>query len=299
MSESTVFVGILQLAQVAEALKSCTSDAERASLENLRCDLNELLDLTRETLREQTGQPAVTNEDEAIEDEGEASIQDPFTKEMELFMSEIKNCESKDSAIDDRMSSGQTSEDASMDVLNKFKEELKNTIGQKCSAPYTFAWGAKEYHNAIVCGLVTDLDKVGSLDEIKVTVLYANPVHRNMVPCPFYLEGECRFDSDKCRLVSRRPSFRVSNVIHSPLCSFSHGECVPYVDLQEYKKPVFSLLSQAKHTVLAKQNDGIWYKGVVISSDFESKTCQIKLDANKKDVKCDFHDILPIEEGEQ
>lgn len=168
-------------------------------MENLKCDLNELLELTRETLKEQTGQPAKNNEDEAIDDDGDAISHDPFVKEMELFMSEIKNCESKDSAIDEHMSSGQTSEDVSMDLLNKFKEELKNAIGQKCSAPYTFAWGAKEYHNAIICSLVTDLDKVGSLDDIKVTVLYTNPVHRNMVPCPFYLEGECRFDNDKCR----------------------------------------------------------------------------------------------------
>lgn len=35
-----------------------------------------------------------------------------------------------------------------------------------------------------------------------------------------------------------------------------------------------------------------------MSSNFDDKTCQIKFEHNKKDVKCDFHDILPIEEGE-
>lgn len=83
------------------------------------------------------------------------------------------------------------------------------------------------------------------------------------------------------------------------LYSFSHGECARYVDLREYKKPIFSLLEQIKYPVLAKQSDSIWYKGVVISSDFENKTCQIKLEANRNEVKCDFHDILPIEDGKR
>lgn len=78
---------------------------------------------------------------------------------------------------------------------------------------------------------------------------------------------------------------------------FSHGESVRYVELKEYNKPNFSLLNQIKHPVLAKQSDNIWYKGRVISSDFNEKTCQIKFDHSKKDAKCDFHDILPIEEG--
>lgn len=67
--------------------------------------------------------------------------------------------------------------------------------------------------------------------------------------------------------------------------------------MREYKQPIFSRLNQIKHPVLAKQSDNIWYKGTVVSSNFENKTCQIKLEHNKKEVQCDFHDILPIEEG--
>lgn len=78
---------------------------------------------------------------------------------------------------------------------------------------------------------------------------------------------------------------------------FSHGEIVRYIDLKEYNKPNFSLLNQTKHPVLAKQSDNIWYKGRVTSSDFNDKTCIIKFEHSKKEMKCDFHDILPIEEG--
>lgn len=79
------------------------------------------------------------------------------------------------------------------------QDELSGVIGKKCSAPYAFPWGAKDYHNALVCGLATDIDHIADLNDIKVTVLFTNPVHRNMVPCPFYLDGDCRFESDKCR----------------------------------------------------------------------------------------------------
>lgn len=58
------------------------------------------------------------------------------------------------------------------------------------------------------------------------------------------------------------------------------------------------MLNHVKHPVLAKQSDNIWYKGRVVSSNFDDKTCQIKFEHNKKEAKCDFHDILPIEEGE-
>lgn len=78
---------------------------------------------------------------------------------------------------------------------------------------------------------------------------------------------------------------------------FSHGEIVRYIDLKDYNKPNFSLLNQTKHPVLAKQSDNIWYKGRVVSSDFNDKTCIIKFEHSKKEVKCDFHDVLPIEEG--
>lgn len=81
-------------------------------------------------------------------------------------------------------------------------------------------------------------------------------------------------------------------------CRFSHGEGVRYIDLKEYNKPNFSLLNNDKQAVLAKQSDNIWYKGIVISSNFTEKTCQIRLEHNKQESTCDFHDLLPIVGGE-
>lgn len=72
---------MLQLTQVSEALKVCSNDAERASLENLKCDLEEILDLTRETLNELRGPSTICDVPNDAED--------LYAKEMALFLAEI------------------------------------------------------------------------------------------------------------------------------------------------------------------------------------------------------------------
>lgn len=100
-------------------------------------------------------------------------------------------------------------------------------------------------------------------------------------------------------LIREQPTSKTVSIIwfHFFFHRFSHGETVLYTDLKDYNKPNFSLINQVKHPVLAKQADNIWYKGRVVTSDFNDKTCLIKFEHTKKEVKCDFHDVLPIEEG--
>lgn len=114
----------LQLAQVDETMKKCKSDAERESLENLRCDLHELLELTRETLREQTGQLSnhCKTDDLPNDDEDGDIDDDPYAHEMALFMSEIKNCEEKTELTDEGTSKRCSIEDKTQQIVfNKFK----------------------------------------------------------------------------------------------------------------------------------------------------------------------------------
>lgn len=114
----------LQLAQVDETLKSCKNDAERESLENLKCDLRELLELTRETLREQNGH--LSNhfkKDELSNDDDDGDNEDdPYAHEMALFMSEINSCDEKTELPDEGTSKRcSIDEEAQQIVLTKFK----------------------------------------------------------------------------------------------------------------------------------------------------------------------------------
>lgn len=45
--------------------------------------------------------------------------------------------------------------------------------------------------------------------------MFTNPTHKEMLPCPYYLDGECRFTDDQCH--------------------YSHGEIVSLSSLQEYR----------------------------------------------------------------
>lgn len=73
------------MSQVSEAIKINSNETEKASLENLKCDLQEILDLTRETLIEWRG---ATNACEETKEE-----EDPFAQEMAILMAEINNGE--------------------------------------------------------------------------------------------------------------------------------------------------------------------------------------------------------------
>lgn len=74
---------------------------------------------------------------------------------------------------------------------------MLNVVGKKISAPHTQAWGGTTYHNALVCA-ADNVDDV-PIENIRIKVLFTNPMHQNMIPCPFYLNGECKFDTEKCR----------------------------------------------------------------------------------------------------
>lgn len=89
-------------------------------MENLKCDLRELLELTRETLREQTGQLSNhCKKDDLSNDDDDGDIDDdPYAHEMALFMSEINSCDEKTELNDEGTSKRCSIDD---DVLNKFK----------------------------------------------------------------------------------------------------------------------------------------------------------------------------------
>lgn len=78
------------------------------SLQNLRSDLQELLDLTKETLHEQTGGEISKNRDPDDDD-------DPLAGEMSLFMREIQE-------IDGLASVTKSTDDAEEDEHHTFNK---------------------------------------------------------------------------------------------------------------------------------------------------------------------------------
>lgn len=169
-------------------------------------------------------------------------------------------------------------------IIISIQQQLESMVGEKCSAPHQHSWGATTYHNAIICGIgeTADVDNDGTLtlSEICLRVLFTNPTHREMLPCSYFLEGECKFDAAQCH--------------------FSHGELVPFGDLREYTEPDFQRLAR-NCVVLAKMDDRLWHRGRVLCSNFVEKHCRVRLDGNQHKVKeldLSFENLFPIYHGQ-
>lgn len=107
------------------------------------------------------------------------------------------------------------------------------------------AWGAVNYHNAVILcreeGSDSSMEGGGGDDVVKVKfhtyrdngwicpaflikgylvqvrVLFTHPTYKAMKPCPFFLDGKCKFDSSTCK--------------------FSHGHVVLFSELLTYQEP--------------------------------------------------------------
>lgn len=92
-----------------------------------------------------------------------------------------------------------------------------------------------------------------------------------MVPCPYFLDTNCKFSEEKCH--------------------FSHGEVVLFSSLREYVVPNFESV-QIGSKILAKGVDKLWHRAS-IKRLFDEK-CVVKFDLNSKDMELKFCDILPL-----
>uniref|UniRef100_A0A182M3F4 Zinc finger CCCH-type with G patch domain-containing protein n=1 Tax=Anopheles culicifacies TaxID=139723 RepID=A0A182M3F4_9DIPT len=257
-----------QLDQIALALQHTKNETERQELGKLKQDLIELLELTLETLAP-TSDDDERNETDPQPSNPPSTTADHMDDEFALFMREIKELPAEPEKTTDE--SGETPPDnQSQDEL-----DLDGLVGSKCSAPHLHSWGSTAYHNAMVCSLDTS-----NLAEATAKVLFTNPTHKEMIPCTYFLEGECRFTADKCH--------------------YSHGEVVRLDQLRDYRAPHFERLRQKGSRALVKQSSSrLWCKGTVLSVDFDEKRCKIRLEEGKREqMDVPFEDLLPLDDDE-
>ena len=108
-------------------------------------------------------------------------------------------------------------------------------------------------------------------------VLFLNPVHKEMLPCPYYLNGACKFSNE--------------------LCHYSHGEIVALSSLQEYREPDFSTLKVGSR-VLAKQMNNLWNRCVIIELPLkDGDYYRIKFEVSGNIVESAVQDLLPLGEN--
>lgn len=259
-----------QLSQVQLAVAASPPGPDCDNLISLQSDIEELISLTRENLMsiqkqvKERGLPAqaadVSHFDKGLS--AQTGTADHFDKEYALLKAELEEVEATQDSAPETVQGGSTTD---------IQEDLDALQGMKCQAPHKCQWGDVTYHNALVCS-VELASNIHRMDQIQVRVMFTNPIQQDMLPCPYYLEGACRFSDEQCR--------------------FSHGELVDLSSLKEYKEPDFSAVRPGVR-VLVKCDDNLWHRAVVLTSSSKTK-CEVKLESSGKMKETDLHCILPL-----
>ncbi|CAH1983275.1 unnamed protein product [Acanthoscelides obtectus] len=235
-----------QLTQVNQALITCESEEQKEELLALKASIVELLNLTN------GGSPQTKN---YTEPSSSSTLEDEFA----LFMAEMKKEGAIEKAVEDKEYQPFV-----------YEGDIKSIEGKKCRAPHKHQWGDTVYHNAMICSVISNNNE----DEIKVRVLFTNPTHQEMLPCPFYYDSDCKFSEEDCR--------------------FSHGEIVLFSSLQEYVDPQFDLL-EIGSSVLAKQENNLWHRAL-IKHLFDDK-CLVRFESNTHDIEVCINFQMTLMQG--
>ncbi|XP_015126841.1 zinc finger CCCH-type with G patch domain-containing protein [Diachasma alloeum] len=261
-----------QLSQVQLALSGSTAGADRDNLQSLQSDIQELIALTKESLRSAEGKETSDNEDDGLSDDSQDNDDDddPMAKEYAMFKAELR---------DDGFNNTTTHDNGKYQAPNNdnnIDEELKSLEGMKCRAPFGRSWGGTGYHNAMVSSVLQNDEQptINSINDIQVKVLFINPTHKEMLPCAYYLDGKCKFSDEKCH--------------------YSHGEKVAFSSLQEYREPDYSSIKMASR-VLAKEKNNIWHRSVILKTPSKDHDLyRVKFEASGNIIEVTLADLVPL-----
>ncbi|KMQ88384.1 zinc finger ccch-type with g patch domain-containing [Lasius niger] len=255
-----------QLSQVDTTLSATPIGPDRDNLISLKSDIGELISLTKESLQNLEGDSTINkNRDENSDDKPENLLD----KEYALFKAELENF--SDDSESTKLDSTTTAASGSIE------DELKELEGMKCKAPYGSTWGGTGYHNAMVCSAYRNNDEaIKDIHDIKVRVFFLNPTHKEMIPCPYFLDGSCKFSDENCH--------------------YSHGEIVPFSSLKEYKEPDFHNIKMGSR-VLTKQKNNIWHRSVILKlPENDGDEYRIKFEASGKIMESSLQNLLPLDD---
>nr|XP_015909893.1 zinc finger CCCH-type with G patch domain-containing protein isoform X2 [Parasteatoda tepidariorum] len=239
-----------QLLSVEDAIKTATGDS-KVELIDLRNKLFEVITLLQ----------GGVNESVSAKNDSKESSHGNIDDEFLQFQKEINQLETADK---DESKCDQNVHDELCKVLSSME-------GNKCRAPFRSQRGEIGYHNAIIFS--TDLeDDIDDIQDVMVKVMFCNPVCEEMRPCPYFLDGHCKFHDNRCR--------------------YSHGYSIKYSDLEEYILPDYSDVDRDSRC-LVKHEDGLWHTAVVEHYLGDHKYF-VKDSDSGDTITVDAHDLLPL-----
>lgn len=247
-----------QLCMVNTTLGTVDDDSEREALLTLQTDLQQLIQLTKESLETFAAKDVASTT-------SESQTKDDLDDEYALFKAEME----KNGAYE--ADNGKTSEESSED--KNIEDELSSLLGMKCAVYHTHAWGGRPgLYNAMVSAIVPRQNDV-QFKDLQVRVLFTHPTHAEMLPCPYFLEGECKFSDQQCR--------------------YSHGALVQLSDLKEAIEPDFASLKIGSRILMklkppvdedisltkrSTEKYHLWHTAIIRSLDLVKRTCSVRME---------------------
>ncbi|XP_018347254.1 PREDICTED: zinc finger CCCH-type with G patch domain-containing protein [Trachymyrmex septentrionalis] len=251
-----------QLSQVDATLSTTPKGPYRDNLLSLKSDINELIFLTKESLQSLEENVENTNEDP------DDKTEDLLDKEYVFFKAELEK--SSNDSKDEQ-------DNKTVAASGSIEDELKELEGTKCKAPHGSTWGGIGYHNAMICSVYKDSSEViKDVHDIKARVFFLNPTHKEMIPCPYFLNGSCKFSDENCH--------------------YCHGKIVPFSNLQEYKEPDFHNIKIGSK-VLTKQKNNMWYRSIVLKlPEKNGDEYRLKFESSGQIVEAGLQDLFPLDD---
>ena len=229
-----------------------SNNGQNEELLELKKNLEQLIELTTQSLIEQK-KSELLKEVESLGGEGDVITEDSDScnnQEETDYLNEKKT----DNKNDD------------------FAAEIKNIIGTKCRAPFK---SSSNFHNAVIYGYEeSSLANAVNLDDIFIQIVFSMPTETKMVPCPFYLQGSCKFSGEKCK--------------------FSHGNLVKLSQIKEYQEPDYTKIKEGARVIAKSPNDDIWSHGII---DMVSKNQTVIKFGGGSIETVSFEHILPLAES--
>lgn len=250
-----------QLEAVELALASSTVESQAADLLELKQNLEEVISLTKATLR------GVVDEDSSTH-QGQVHDGTDIDEEFARFQAEMASLGASPELQDQAAT-------AAEDHSKELAELVDHLEGSKVQAPFSKDWGQMSYHSAIV--LSVNASDITHVDDIKVNVMFTHPTVSAMKPCSFFLEGRCKFSQERCR--------------------FSHGHAVALSELREYSEPSFSTFKPGSPCLVKSGIDGLWQLAALESIGERQDEVMVCLSHSGKTVSIGVEDVFPLEDN--
>ena len=174
--ESSLEMYELQLGQVKQALEA---DKNNADLIKLNDDLQQLITLTTQNILEEKKKALLAQVQDMEEERGIVSDTVPESHAVK--------------------SSAPRAEPEAEEPQPQEPLDLGQLEGMKCKAPFRSRASLGSVSNAMIFQTEPGAEGAGGLDQVLVRVVFSHPTSTGMVPCPYYLEGKCRFSDGDCK----------------------------------------------------------------------------------------------------